>query len=148
MGCDKVDIGQGKNGVNELEEALLAVGPVEEPGGVEEEGEGRLALGVMLQEVLSEDLLDGVSVLSVETAIGHGAGSSSVQNATFSDYFPSLLLNKVLYLIRRKQEWTSSQRLHQRGGSQMFKANVWSLCVAFSGSYLYWSAPTDCLKRF
>merc|ERR1719430_1786813 len=27
LGCDKVDVGQGKNGVNELEEALLAVSP-------------------------------------------------------------------------------------------------------------------------
>jgi len=76
LGCDKVDVGQGKNGVNELEEALLAVSPVEEPGSVEEEGEGRLALGVVLQEVLGEDLLDGVSVLSVETTVSHGAGSS------------------------------------------------------------------------
>ena len=92
LGCDKVDVGQGKNGVNELEEALLAVSPVEEPGSVEEEGEGRLALGVVLQEVLGEDLLDGVSVLSVETTVSHGAGSSPVQNATFSGYFPSLLL--------------------------------------------------------
>ena len=53
------------------------MGSVEEPGGVEEEWEGGLALGVMLQEVLGEDLLDGVGVLVVETAISHGAGATS-----------------------------------------------------------------------
>ena len=84
---DKVDVGQSKNGVNELEEALLPVGPVEEPGSVEEEGEGGLALGVVLQEVLGEDLLDGVSILGVETAVRHGAGSAPVQNVVFSGYF-------------------------------------------------------------
>ena len=84
---DKVDVGQGKNGVDELEEALLAVGPVEEPGCVEEEGEGRLALGVVLQEVLGEDLLDGVGVLGVETAVRHGAGPAPVQNVAFRGYF-------------------------------------------------------------
>ena len=49
---DKVHVGQGQDGVDKLEEALLAVGPVEEPGRVEEEGEGGLGLGVVLQEVL------------------------------------------------------------------------------------------------
>ena len=84
---DKVDVGQGKNGVDELEEALFAVGPVEEPGRVEEEGEGRLALGVVLQEVLGEDLLDGVGVLGVETAVRHGARPAPEQNvAFFSDH--------------------------------------------------------------
>jgi hypothetical protein len=43
---------------------------------VEEEWEGRLALGVVLQEVLGEDLLDGVGVLGVEAAISHGAGAA------------------------------------------------------------------------
>ena len=52
------------------------MGSVEEPGGVEEEWEGGLALGVMLQEVLGEDLLDGVGVLVVETTVSHGAGST------------------------------------------------------------------------
>ena len=84
---DEVDVGQGKNGVNELEEALLAVSPVEEPGRVEEEGEGSLALGVVLQEVLGEDLLDGVGVLGVETAVRHGAGPAPVQNVAFRGYF-------------------------------------------------------------
>ena len=69
---DEVDIRKGQDGVDELEEAILAVGSVEEPGGVEEEGEGGLALGVVFQEVLSEDLLDGVSVLVVETSVSHG----------------------------------------------------------------------------
>ena len=55
------------------------MGSVEEPGGVEEEWEGGLALGVMLQEVLGEDLLDGVGVLVVEAAVSHGAGTSSVR---------------------------------------------------------------------
>ena len=76
LGCDEVDVGQGEDRVNELEEALLPVGPVEEPGSVEEEGEGGLALGVVLQEVLSEDLLDRVGVLVVETPVSHGAGST------------------------------------------------------------------------
>ena len=76
LGRDEVDVGQGEDRVNELEEALLPVGPVEEPGSVEEEGEGGLALGVVLQEVLSEDLLDGVSVLIVETTVSHGARST------------------------------------------------------------------------
>ena len=53
------------------------MGPVEEPGGVEEEGEGSLALGVVLQEVLGEDLLDCVWLFSVETTVSHGAGASS-----------------------------------------------------------------------
>jgi hypothetical protein len=34
------------------------MGPAEEPGGVEEEREGRLGLGVVLQEVLGEDFLE------------------------------------------------------------------------------------------
>ena len=75
LGCDEVHVGQGEDRVNELEETLLPVGPVEEPGSVEEEGEGGLALGVVLQEVLSEDLLDGVGVLIVETPVRHRAGS-------------------------------------------------------------------------
>ena len=73
---DEVDVGEGEDRVDELEEAVLAVGPVEEPGGVEEEGEGRLALGVVLQEVLGEDLLDGVRLLGVETTVSHGARST------------------------------------------------------------------------
>ena len=84
---DEVDVGQGKNGVNELEEALLAVSPVEEPGCVEEEGEGSLALGVVLQEVLGEDLLDGVGVLGVEAAIRHGAGPAPEEKVAFNGYF-------------------------------------------------------------
>ena len=71
---DEVDVGEGEDRVDELEEAVLAMGPVEEPGGVEEEGEGRLALGVVLKEVLGEDLLDGVNILVVEASISHGAG--------------------------------------------------------------------------
>ena len=50
--------------------------PVEEPGGVEEERERGLALGVVLQEVLGEDLLNGVRVLGVEAAVSHGAGAA------------------------------------------------------------------------
>ena len=53
------------------------MGPIEEPGGVEKEGKGGLALGVVLQEVLGEDLLNRVSILSVETTVSHGAGASS-----------------------------------------------------------------------
>ena len=49
------------------------MGTVEEPGSVEEEREGSFALGVVLQEVLGEDLLDGVSIFIVETTISHRA---------------------------------------------------------------------------
>ena len=75
---DEINVGEGEDGVDELQEAVLAVGPVEEPGGVEEQWEGGLALGVMLQEVLGKDLLDGVGVLIVEAAVRHGAGAASV----------------------------------------------------------------------
>ena len=54
--------------------------PVEEPGGVEEEWEGSLSLGVVLEEVLREDLLDGVGVLGVEAAVSHGAGAAPDTN--------------------------------------------------------------------
>ena len=98
LGCDEVDVGQGEDRVNELEETLLPVGPVEEPGSVEEEGEGGLALGVVLQEVLGEDLLDGVGVLGVEAAIRHGAGPAPEEMVAFSGYF---------YLITT--QWRSSK---------------------------------------
>ena len=58
LGGHKVDVRQGQDRVNELQEALLAVSTVEEPGSVEEEREGSFALGVVFQEVLSENLLD------------------------------------------------------------------------------------------
>jgi len=74
---DEVDVGQGQNGVDKVEEALLAVGTVEEPRGVEEQGEGSLCLGVILQEVLGEDLLYGGSVFLVEASVGHGASASA-----------------------------------------------------------------------
>ena len=81
LGGHEVNIWESKDGVNELEEAVLAVLPVEEPGSVEEEGEGGFALCVVLQEVLGEDLLDGVGILGVETTISHGAGSASEMSA-------------------------------------------------------------------
>merc|ERR1719443_2729941 len=74
---ESMNLRKSQDGVDELEEAFLAVGSVGEPGGVEEEGEGGLALGVVLQEVLGEDLLDGVNILVVEASVSHGAGSSS-----------------------------------------------------------------------
>ena len=75
--CDKVDIREGKDGVEEIKETFLAVGSVKEPGSVEEEREGGLGFGVMLQEVLSEDLLDGVGILLVEAAVRHGASATA-----------------------------------------------------------------------
>ena len=54
----EVHVGEGEDGVDELEEALLAVGAVEEPRGVEEQGEGGLALGVVLKEVLLRNIND------------------------------------------------------------------------------------------
>ena len=51
--------------------------PAEEPCRVEEERERCLGLGVVLEEVLGEDLLDGLSVFVVETAVSHGAGASA-----------------------------------------------------------------------
>ena len=74
---DEVDVGQRQDAVDELEEAFHAVRPVEEPGGVEEEGEGRLGARVVLEEVLREDLLDGGGLLLVEAAVGHGAGAAA-----------------------------------------------------------------------
>jgi len=74
---DKVDVGQGQDGVDEVEESLDTVGAVVEPSGVEEEGEGGLGLGVVVEKVLGEDLLDGVGLLSVEAAVGHGAPASA-----------------------------------------------------------------------
>ena len=53
------------------------MGTVEEPGSVEEEREGSFALGVVLQEVLGEDLLDGVGLLGVEAPVSHGAPSAA-----------------------------------------------------------------------
>ena len=73
---DEVDVRQGQDGVEELEEAVLAVLAVEEPGRVEEERERGLGLGVVLQEVLGEDLLNGLNVFVVEASVGHGAGSA------------------------------------------------------------------------
>ena len=54
----KVNVGQGEDGVKEIEKSFLAMLPVEEPGGVEKEGEWSLGFGVVLKEVLSENLLD------------------------------------------------------------------------------------------
>ena len=143
MGCDKVDVGQGKDGVNELEETLLAVGPVEEPGRVEEEGEGGLALGVVLQEVLGEDLLDGVRVLGVEATVRHGAGSAPVQNRLLVVYSLSDHKKTQMDILTKNKSERMSQML-----KTMQLENVCSLCVAFSGPYLYWSGHTDWLKRF
>ena len=67
----EVHVGQGKDGVQKLEESLLSVWPAEEPGRVEEEWEGGLGLGVVLKEVLGEDLLDGGHILIVEASISH-----------------------------------------------------------------------------
>ena len=140
---DEVDVGQGKNGVNELEEALLAVSPVEEPGRVEEEGEGGLALGVVLQEVLGEDLLDGVGVLGVEATVRHGAGSAPVQNRLLVVYSLSDHQKTQMDIPTKNKPERMSQML-----KTMQLENVCSLCVAFSGPYLYWSGHTDWLKRF
>lgn len=74
---DEVNVGQGQDGIEELEEPFLSVRPAEEPGGVEEEREGCLRLGVVIEEVLGEDLLDGRDVLVVEASVSHGTGSSS-----------------------------------------------------------------------
>jgi len=74
---DKVDVGQGEDGVDEGEEALDTVGPVVEPGGVEEEGEGGLGLGVVVEKVLRENLLDGGWLLLVEAPVSHGAAAAA-----------------------------------------------------------------------
>jgi hypothetical protein len=68
---DKVDVGQGKDGIQKLEESLLSVWPAEEPGRVEEERKGSLGLCVVVKEVLGEDFLDGGCVLIIETSISH-----------------------------------------------------------------------------
>jgi len=86
--CHKINIGKSEDGVDKLEEALLTMGPVEEPSGVEEQGERGFALGVVLQEVLGEDFLDGVGIFGVETTVSHGAGSSSDILKSLHGYFP------------------------------------------------------------
>ena len=130
---DKVDIGQGKNGVDELEEALLAVGPVEEPGRVEEEGEGRLALGVVLQEVLGEDLLDGVGVLGVETAVRHGAGPAPVQNVAFRGFFSDHEKTQMRTVTKKASERTSPI-VERFALCVSVLLSALCQCVAFSGS--------------
>lgn len=74
---DKVHVGQGKDRVQKLEESFLPVWPAEKPGRVEEEREGSLSLGVVIKEVLGEDLLDRGRVLFVETTVSHRTSSSS-----------------------------------------------------------------------
>ena len=49
----------------------------EEPGRVEEERKGSLCLGVVIKEVLGEDLLDGGHILVIETSVSHRASSSA-----------------------------------------------------------------------
>lgn len=68
---DEVDVGQGQNGVQEVKESLLAMRSVEEPGCVEKQGKWGLGFGVMFQEVLGEDLLDGSGIFFVKTSISH-----------------------------------------------------------------------------
>ena len=145
LGCDKVDVRQSKDRVNKLEESLFAVSSVEEPGRVEEERERRLALGVVLQEVLGEDLLDGVGVLGVEATVRHGAGSAPVQNRLLVVYSLSDHQKTQMDIPTKNKPERMSQML-----KTMQLENVCSLCVAFSGSYLYWSGghTPDCLKRF
>jgi len=72
LGRNEIDVGESQDGVYELQETILAMLPIEEPGSVEEKREGSLAFGVMFKEVLSEDLLDGVSIFGVETTVSHG----------------------------------------------------------------------------
>jgi len=71
LGGDEVNIGKSKNRVNKFKEPILAVGPVEKPGSMEEQWEGGFALCVVLKEILSKNLLNGVSVLCVETTVSH-----------------------------------------------------------------------------
>ena len=51
MACDKVDVWELENSVDEVEEPLDPVLVVEEPGRVDEEGEGCLGLGVVVEEI-------------------------------------------------------------------------------------------------
>jgi len=72
----EVDIGQLEDGVDEPQESLLPVGSVEEPSSVEEEGEGGLRLGVVLQEVLrvstEVQFCQGMNYISHKTQIIDG----------------------------------------------------------------------------
>jgi len=88
----EVDIGQLEDGVDEPQESLLPVGSVEEPSSVEEEGEGGLRLGVVLQEVLCEDLLDFVGLLLVETTVSHRARSTPDILQCFHRHLPHSLV--------------------------------------------------------
>lgn len=74
---NKVNVRQSQDGINELEEAFLTMGTVEEPGWMEKEGEWCLVFGVTVQKVLSENLLDGSSILFIITTISHGTGTST-----------------------------------------------------------------------
>jgi len=76
LGRDKVDVRESKYRVQELQESFLAMGAVKEPSSVEEKREGSLRLGVVLKEVLGENLLDRVRVFVVETTVSHGTGAS------------------------------------------------------------------------
>lgn len=73
---DEVHVRKSEDGVDKLEEAFNTVGAVAEPSCVEEEWEGSLFTRVVLEEVLSKDLLNGVGILIVETAISHGTGGT------------------------------------------------------------------------
>ena len=84
------------------------MGAVVEPSSVEEEGEGSLRLGVMVEEVLGEDFLDGVGLLGVEAPVGHGApAASDVEESGHGDlphlgvrHFwagPSLVTNSMVF---------------------------------------------------
>ena len=51
LASDKIDVRELENSVDEVEEPLDPVLVVEEPGRVDEEGEGGLGLGVVVEEI-------------------------------------------------------------------------------------------------
>jgi len=79
---DKVNVRQLQNGVDKVEEASLPVLVAQEPGCVDKDGEGRLSLGVIVEEVAGEHSLDPVWTIRVNTGVRHRALDASLISLT------------------------------------------------------------------
>ena len=55
---NKINIGQGQNGVNKFEKGFSTMRSVEEPSGMEKQREWCLVFGITIQKVLGKYLLD------------------------------------------------------------------------------------------
>ena len=63
--------------INELEKSFLSVRPIEEPSRMEEQRKRSLFLSIIIQKVLSKDLLDGIHIFFIVTTISHGTRPST-----------------------------------------------------------------------